>query len=131
MSRAALVEVGSLGNLFDTRYGITLLVKVGLVAVVVALGALNHFKWVPSLKTHDGAARTFRMNSGGELAVAAAILAATAVLSGLAPASSAVASSRVAGHAGATVSGSDYATTVRAHLTVSPGGGRAELVLAA
>jgi copper transport protein len=116
-----LVEVGSLGNLFDTRYGITLLVKVGLVVIIVALGALNHYRWVPSLKTHDGAARTFRLNSGGELAVAAAILAATAVLSGLAPASSAVASSSTSGSSGVTVSGSDYATTVRAHLTVSPG----------
>jgi len=116
-----LVEVGSLGNLFDTTYGSTLLVKIGLVVVLVALGALNHFRWVPSLRTHDGAARTFRMNSGGELAVAAAILAATAVLSGLAPASSAVASTATPAAAGATVSGSDYATTVRAYLTVSPG----------
>ncbi|MCX6371604.1 MAG: copper resistance protein CopC [Actinobacteria bacterium] len=116
-----LVEVGSFGNLLATTYGITLLVKIGLVLVLVALGALNHFRWVPSLKTHDGAARTFRMNSGGELAVAAAILAATAVLSGLAPASSAVASASPAGPPGVTVSGSDYATTVRAHLTVSPG----------
>ena len=78
-----LVEVGSLGNLFDTTYGVTLLVKIGLVVVLVALGALNHFKWVPSLRMHDGAARTFRMNSGGELAVATAILATTAVLSGM------------------------------------------------
>jgi len=116
-----LVEVGSLDNLVTTRYGVTLLVKVGLVTVIVALGALNHFRWAPSLKTKDSAARTFRMNSGGELAVAAAILAATAVLSGLAPASSAVASMSPAGSPGTTVSGSDYATTVRAHLTVSPG----------
>jgi len=115
------VEVGSLGNLFITRYGVTLLVKVGLVAIVVALGALSHFKWVPSLRTQDGAARSFRLNSGGELAVAAVILAATALLSGLAPASSAVASTAMPAAAGVTVSGSDYATTVRAHLTVSPG----------
>jgi copper transport protein len=116
-----IVEVGSLGNLFGTRYGITLLIKVGLVAFVVALGALNHFKWVPSLRTRDAAARPFRLNSGGELAVAAAILAATAVLSGLAPASSAVASAELPVVSGATVAGSDYATTVRARLTVSPG----------
>ncbi|MCX6364065.1 MAG: copper resistance protein CopC, partial [Actinobacteria bacterium] len=115
-----LVEVGSLDNLLTTRYGVTLLIKVGLVTVVVALGALNHFRWVPLLKTKDSAARSFRMSSGGELAVAAAILAATAVLSGLAPASSAVASTATPTAAGTTVSGSDYATTVRAHLTVSP-----------
>lgn len=116
-----VAEVGSLSGLFDTGYGRTLLVKVGFVIVLVALGALNHFRWVPALETNEGATRSFRMNSGGELAVAAAVLAATAVLSGLAPASSAVASSAVPAPPGVTVSGSDYATTVRAHLTVSPG----------
>ncbi|HEY5386267.1 MAG TPA: CopD family protein [Thermoleophilia bacterium] len=87
-----LVEVGSLGNLFATAYGTTLLVKVALVVFLVVLGALNHFKWVPSLRRDDGSARTFRINSRGELAVGAVVLAATAVLSGLVPASSAVAS---------------------------------------
>jgi copper transport protein len=79
-----IVEVGSLGNLFDTTYGITLLVKVGLVAVLVALGALNHFRAVPALGRGAGV-RSFTLNSRGELAVAAAVLAATALLSGLAP----------------------------------------------
>ncbi len=87
-----LVEVGSLGALFDTSYGVTLLVKVGLVVLLVALGALNHFRWVPTLGARDGAARSFRLNSSGELALAAAVLLATAVLTGFAPASSAVAS---------------------------------------
>jgi len=79
-----IVEVGSLGNLFDTTYGITLLVKVGLVAVLVALGALNHFRAVPALG-RGAAGRSFTLNSRGELVVAAAVLATTAVLSGLAP----------------------------------------------
>ena len=80
-----LAEVGSLGNLLGTTYGITLLVKIGLVAALVALGALNHFRWVPALRTEEGVAQTFVMNSRGELVVAAAVLAATALLSGLAP----------------------------------------------
>jgi len=79
-----IVEVGSLGNLFDTTYGITLLVKVGLVAVLVALGALNHFRAVPALGRGAGV-RSFTLNSRGELVVAAAVLATTALLSGLAP----------------------------------------------
>ena len=79
-----MVEVGSLGNLFDTTYGITLLVKIGLVAGLVALGALNHFKAVPALGRGAGV-RSFTLNSRGELVVAAAVLAATALLSGLAP----------------------------------------------
>jgi copper transport protein len=80
-----LVEVGSVGGLLATTYGITLLIKVAMVAVLVALGAVNHFSRVPALKTQDGVAHRFRMNSSGELVVAGAVLAATALLSGLAP----------------------------------------------
>ena len=69
----ALVEVGSVSALFDTSYGITLLVKVGLVAGLVALGALNHFFWVPAVRDGGGevADRRFGLNSRGELAVGA------------------------------------------------------------
>jgi copper transport protein len=116
------VEVGSVGNLLHTDYGLTLLVKVAMVAGLVVLGALNHYRWTPLLRTKDGAARTFRLNSGGELAVAAAVLAATAVLSGLAPASTAAAvGGTPAPASGVTVTGADFGTTVRVHLTVSPG----------
>ena len=79
-----LVEVGSPANLFDTGYGIALLVKIGLVVVLVALGALNRFRAVPALWRGAGV-RAFTLNSRGELVVAAAVLAATALLSGLAP----------------------------------------------
>ena len=77
--------------LFDTDYGITLIVKVALVAGLVALGALNHFFWVPAVRGDGGehADRRFGLNSRGELAVALGVLAATAVLSGLAPAATA------------------------------------------
>ena len=121
-SCAGVVEVGSLGNLLGTTYGVTLLVKVAMVAGLVVLGALNHYRWTPLLRTKEGAARTFRLNSGGELAVAAAVLAATAILSGLAPASTAAAAGGTpASASGVTVSGADFGTTVRVHLTVSPG----------
>ncbi len=117
-----LVEVGTPAGLVDTRYGTTLLVKVGLVVVLVALGALNHFRLVPALPDRDGAARPFRLNSGGELALATGILLATAVLSGLSPAASAGAAIPVQGPAeGVTAAGSDYATTLRVELTVTPG----------
>ena len=116
------VEVRSLSNLVHTTYGITLMVKVAMVLGLVLLGALNHYRWVPPLRTKDGAARTFRLNSSGELAVAAAVLAATAVLSGLAPASTAAAAGGTPATAsGVTVTGADFGTTVRVHLTVSPG----------
>lgn len=114
-----VAEVGSLSGLFDTGYGRTLTVKVGFVIVLVALGALNHFRWVPALEKNEGATRSFRMNSGGELAVAAVVLAATAMLSGLAPPVSAVA--KATPPAEVTVNGNDYGTTVRVQLTVAPG----------
>lgn len=113
-----VAEVGSLSGLFDTGYGRTLTVKVGFVIVLVALGALNHFRWVPALEKNEGATRSFRMNSGGELAVAAVVLAATAMLSGLAPPVSAVA--KATPPAEVTVNGNDYGTTVRVQLTVAP-----------
>lgn len=83
----ATVELGSLTALVDTGYGITLVVKVVLVAGLAGLGALNHFYWAPAVRRGDAgpAARKFSLNSRGELVVALCILAATAVLSGLAP----------------------------------------------
>ncbi|MFA4966549.1 MAG: CopD family protein, partial [Thermoleophilia bacterium] len=59
--------------------------KVALVVALVGLGALNHFRLVPGMQSDDGAYRLFRLNSRGEIAVAAAVLAATAILVGLAP----------------------------------------------
>jgi copper transport protein len=127
----ALVEVGSVSALFDTDYGITLLVKIVLVAGLVGLGALNHFFWVPAVQAGgEGADRRFGLNSRGELAVALCVLAATAVLSGLAPAKTAAIASG-AGRAGqVSASGHDYATAVRATLTLTPGvAGRNDYVL--
>jgi putative copper export protein len=83
----AMVELGSPGALVDTGYGITLLVKIALVAALVVLGALNHFSWAPAVTRGEAgtATRRFSLNSRGELIVGLSILAATAILSGLAP----------------------------------------------
>lgn len=117
-----LVEVGSPAALVGTDYGIALLVKVGIVVVLVALGALNHFRLVPALPQRDGAARSFRLNSTAELALAAGVLLTTAVLSGIAPPSTAAPSAGVKPVAnGVTAAGADYATTLRVTLNVTPG----------
>ncbi|MGE5228204.1 MAG: copper resistance CopC/CopD family protein [Deltaproteobacteria bacterium] len=128
----ALVEVGSVSALLDTDYGITLLVKIALVVVLVGLGALNHFFWVPALREEGGAAgeRRFGLNSRGELGVALAVLAATAALSGLAPARIADVVPGAGPATKVTASGSDYATSVRVELTLTPGvAGRNDYVL--
>jgi len=121
----ALVEVGSFGALFDTRYGLTLVVKIVLVVALVGLGALNHYFWAPAVRGEGGSSgeRRFGLNSRGELAVALAVLTATAVLSGLVPAKTAATLGPGAAGgpgSGVTVSGADFGTTVRVRLTVTP-----------
>lgn len=121
----AVVEVGSVSALFDTRYGLTLMVKIALVAGLVSLGALNHYFWVPALRRNRtaGDERRFGLNSRAELIVAVAVLAMTAVLSGLVPAGTAAAarSEQVRDRASITASGHDYATSMRVELTLTPG----------
>jgi copper transport protein len=121
----ALSEVGSVSAVLDSDYGRLLLLKVALVVFLVGLGGLNHFFWVPSVRRGGGskAERRFGLNSRGELTIALGVLAATAVLSGLAPAATVASSGSgaAAGSSGVTASGSDYATTVRVELAVAPG----------
>ncbi len=123
-----LADVQPLSNLFHTSFGVALVVKVALVGVLVLFSALNHYRFLPALESGEsedtgvaraggGAASRFALNSGAELAIVLAVLAVTAVLSGLAPANVALAG----GARQTVVSGSDYATTVRVKLTVSPG----------
>jgi copper transport protein len=81
----AATEIGSLTTLDSTTYGMTLLVKLALVAIVAAMGALNRFRMVPALAGTDAAVQPFTYNSEGEITLSAAILAVTAVLVGLAP----------------------------------------------
>ncbi len=85
----AWAEVGSLHALVSTSYGATLFVKVALVVIIALLGALNRYRQVPALLADDGRLRSFQLTARGELALAAAVLAATAVLTGLNPAATA------------------------------------------
>ncbi len=125
----AMTEVSSIGNLLTTSYGNALLIKVGLVVVLASLGALNRFRLVPALASRSEAIQPFRRAAGSEVAVATGILAVTAVLVGLAPAFANSPRQSPSGP-GVTVSGSDYATTVRVRLTVTPGTvGRNEFLL--
>jgi copper transport protein len=115
----ALDEVGAWTWLFDTRFGLTLLVKLGLFAALVGVGALSRFRQLPAvpIKGMGGLRRAVR----GEVAIAAGVLGATAVLAGLPPAATVAAASRPRPPANLTVSGNDYATSVRVRLVVTPG----------
>ncbi len=115
----ALDEVGYWSGLLDTSFGVTLLVKLGLFAALVALGARSRFRHVAAAAAarFAGLRRTVR----AEVAVGAAALAATAVLAGLPPSASVAAASKLQRPAGMTITGSDFGTSVRVRLVVSPG----------
>ena len=81
----AMAELNGPRELFTTSYGHALLVKVALVVVIAALGALNRYRHVPALQRRDDELVPFERAVGGEVLVGALILAATAVLAGLAP----------------------------------------------
>jgi copper transport protein len=68
-----------------------------------------------------GAAGSLRRSVRSEVVLAAVVLVVAAVLSGLPPASFVQAAGQQAAPASVTVTGSDFATTVRARLTASPG----------
>jgi copper transport protein len=81
----AATELGSPAALATSQYGAGLLAKLSFVGVLVALGAVSHYRLVPGLAAGDAAPGAFRLNSRAEVALAAAVLATTAVLTGLAP----------------------------------------------
>ncbi|MGH2791681.1 MAG: CopD family protein [Actinomycetota bacterium] len=86
----SFVEVGAWRALFDTSYGLTLVAKLALFVPLLVLGAINQ-RWLkPRLaevsSRGGGAVATLRRLIGGELALAVAVVAATALLVNLAPA---------------------------------------------
>ncbi len=95
--------------------------KLGLVLVLVALGALSHFVLVPTVDGGEAELRGLRRTIAAEIVLGAAVLAATGVLAGLAPATFAAAAARAAASSHVVLSGADYATTVRVRLAVTPG----------
>jgi copper transport protein len=120
-------ELGGWGRLADSGFGRALDLKLILFAGLVALGALNRYRIVPLFRagSRRRAAARLRRSVGAELGLAAAVLAAAALLSQLAPGVPS-GSGTTARPAAAVVpalqaTGSDWATTVKVSLTVTPG----------
>jgi copper transport protein len=115
----ALDEVGAWGLLFDTDFGDTLVVKVGLFAALAAVGALSRFRHIPKA----GAVRVgaLRRTVRAEVVIGAAVLGAAAVLASLPPSASVAEAAKLQRGTSVTVTGSDYATSVRIRLVVTPG----------
>jgi copper transport protein len=120
-------ELGGWGRLADSGFGRALDLKLALFAGLVGLGALNRYRIVPLFKagSRRRAAARLRRSVGAELGLAAAVLAAAALLSQLAPGvpsgSGAAAGPRPAAVPALQATGSDWATTVKVSLTVTPG----------
>jgi copper transport protein len=74
----SLVRVPHLNDLWTQRYGVVLLVKVSLVALAVAWGAVHHFVVRPRLGTPP--ARTVGRSLVGESMVGVAVLLVAAIL---------------------------------------------------
>jgi copper transport protein len=110
----AAEAVGGWGLLVDTEYGRLVLAKSVLVVVLGALGAVNHYRNVPAA---GSTVRGLRRVGAAELAVAAGVFGITGLLTTAAP----PAGLREAEPSVVVAEGADFGTTVRAHLSATPG----------
>ena len=146
----AVPEVGSLGALVTTSFGVVLLIKSGLFVVLMAIAWRNRYRLVPDAAgyaplgpggppvtgggaadppggneagtgSHPAAIGLLRRSVRSEVALAAVVLVAAGVLSSLPPGSYVKAAGHKTASPSVTVTGSDFATTARVRLTASPG----------
>jgi len=114
----AVIEIGSIDKLLGTAFGVLVLVKMGLFVVLAGLGAVNRFGNVPRA---SNMLLGLRRVASTEVVVGAAVVLVAATLVNVAPpvassvAATSIHTSRLV------VTGSDFATTVKIRLTVSPG----------
>ena len=112
-------ELGGFGwwlHAFDTSYGTTLVVKLAVVATIVTLGAVNRFRNVARFDRLGS--RPLLQTAGGEVALAAVAFGITGLLTGLPPQPT---EPRAPQAEHLVVTGSDFATTTRARLIITPG----------
>ncbi len=114
----AVIEIGSVGQLFGTAFGVLVLVKVALLAVLAGLGAVNRYRNVPRASR---VLRGLRRAASTEVVAGAAAVLVAAALVNVAPPVASAASLTTAQAAQLVVVGSDFATTVKVRLSVSPG----------
>ncbi len=95
---ATIIHIPVLSALWQTSYGVAILVKVGLLAAAMLLGAVNLLRTKPGLvaaREHseigEPAARLLRRTVGTETLLASSAVFAAAVLSSLAPPAAALA----------------------------------------
>lgn len=116
----AVNEVGSVGELFGSGFGLSAVAKTVLFGGLVALGAYNRYRVVPALATAGRGAATLRRTVGGEVLLAAGVFGITGLMAGLVPPVQVHATEHVPPER-VVATGSDFATTVRVRLAAAPG----------
>jgi copper transport protein len=114
----AVIEIGSIGQLFATAFGVLVLVKVALFLALVALGAINRYRNVSRAAT---VLRGLRRVGSTEVVIGVAVVLVAAALVNVAPPVASAAAASTTRSSQLVVTGSDFATTVKVRLTVSPG----------
>lgn len=114
----AVEEVGTLEALVDSDFGRLVIVKSILLGGLAILGATNHFFSVPRVPL---SLRPLRRVGGVELSLGTIVLLATGVLVNLVPPSTVAAAPTAPPTAPVVTTGSDFGTTVRLRLVVTPG----------
>jgi copper transport protein len=114
-AQRAISEVGAWGRLWSDTFGRWVLLKIGLLAVLAVLGALNRYR---NVARADASPRPLRRLGAAELVLVAVVLVAAGFLQNLAPATSTAAPKPPTP---VVVNGHDFGTTVRIRLTISPG----------
>lgn len=115
----AIAEVGTINNLVSTDFGHLVIAKTVLLGVLAMLGAVNHFRHVPAA---GRTIRGLRRIGSTELLVGATVLLLSASLVNLAPPiETNGGSAPVATINPVVLAGSDFGTSVKVLLDVSPG----------
>ncbi|MGH2683620.1 MAG: copper resistance protein CopC [Actinomycetota bacterium] len=113
-------EVGSVGRLVDTGFGLSLVGKTTLFAALAGLGAINRYRMVPRIVSGNPGFAGLHRTVGAEIMLAAGILGLTGLLTELTPPSS-VSAARAPAPQRVVVTGHDFGTTVRVELAATPG----------
>ena len=114
----AVIEIGSIGQLFGSAFGVLVLVKVALFLLLAGLGAVNRYGNVPRAST---VLRGLRRVGSTEVVIGVAVVLVAGALVNVAPPLASTASASAVRTSQLVVNGSDFATTVKVRLTLSPG----------
>jgi len=114
----AVIEIGSITQLFSTAFGVLVLIKAGLFVALACLGAVNRFGNVPRASS---VLRGLRRVASTEIVIGTAVVLVAATLVNVAPPLASAAPATTARSTQLVVNGSDFATTVKVRLTVTPG----------